>query len=88
MYIIIFNFNLNIGIMVNVLASSAVERGFKRVCQTKDYTIGICWFSEALRSKNKDWVDQNNVSEWSDMSTIDLLFQWASTIKIQLGVLV
>jgi hypothetical protein len=69
MFIIIFNFNLTFGIMVNVLASSAVERGFKRVCQTKDYKIGICWFSEALRSKNKDWVDQNNVSEWSDMST-------------------
>jgi hypothetical protein len=28
------------------------------------------------------------VSEWSDMSTRELLFQWASTIKIQLGVLV
>ena len=42
MFIIIFNFNLTIGIMVNVLASSAVERGFKRVCQTKDYKIGIC----------------------------------------------
>jgi hypothetical protein len=28
------------------------------------------------------------VSEWSDMSTCGLLFQWASTIKIQLSVLV
>jgi hypothetical protein len=27
---------------------------------------------------------QNNVSKWSDMSTRVLLFQWASTIKIQL----
>jgi hypothetical protein len=27
---------------------------------------------------------QNNVSKWSDMSTRGLLFQWASTIKIQL----
>jgi hypothetical protein len=25
--------------------------------------------------------NQNNVSEWSDMSTPGLLFQWASTIK-------
>jgi hypothetical protein len=24
---------------------------------------------------------QNNVSEWSDMSTCRVLFQWASTIK-------
>jgi len=32
--------------------------------------------------------NQNNVSEWSDMSTHGLLFQWASTIKIQLSMLV
>jgi hypothetical protein len=31
--------------------------------------------------------NQNNVSDWSDMSTRGLLFQWASTIKkIQLSV--
>ena len=61
--------------MVSVLASSAVDRGFDpRSGQTKDYEIGICCFSAkhaALRSKNKDWLarNQNNVSEWSDMST-------------------
>jgi hypothetical protein len=33
-------------------------------------------------------LNQNNVSEWSDMSTRWLLFQWASTIQIQIGVLV
>jgi hypothetical protein len=32
--------------------------------------------------------NQNNVSEWSDIFTHGLLFQWASTIKIQLSVLV
>jgi hypothetical protein len=32
--------------------------------------------------------NQNNVSEWSDMSTRGLLFQWASTIKIHLRMLV
>jgi hypothetical protein len=41
---------------------------------------GICCFSAkhaALRSKSKDWLaqNQNNVSEWSDMSTRGLLFQ-------------
>ena len=30
----------------------------------------------------------NNVSEWGDMSISGLLFQWASTLKIQLRVLV
>ena len=40
----------------------------------------------AFRKKSKDWLarNQKNVSEWSDISTRGLLFQWASTIKIQL----
>ena len=67
--------------MVSVLTSSAVDRGFEpRSGQTKDYKIGICCFSAkhtALRRKSKDWLarNQNNVSEWSDMSTRRLLFQ-------------
>jgi hypothetical protein len=67
--------------MVSVLASSAIYRGFKpRSGQTKDYTIGICCFSAkhaALRRKSKDWFarNQNNVFEWSDISTRGLLFQ-------------
>ena len=69
------------GVMVSVLASSAVDRGFEhRSGQTKDYKIGICCFSAkhaALRKKSKDWLarNQNNVPEWSDMSTRGLLFQ-------------
>jgi hypothetical protein len=61
------------GVMVSVLTSSVVDRGFKpRSGQTKDYKIGICCFSTkhaALRRKSKDWLtrNQNNVSEWSDM---------------------
>ena len=56
-------------VMVSVLTSSAVDVG-----QTKDFKIGICCLSAkhtALRSKSKDWLarNQNNVSEWSDMST-------------------
>ena len=79
--------------MFSVLASSAVNRGFKpRSGQIKDYKIGICCFSAkhtALRRKIKDWLAQNqdNVSEWGDMSFRGLLFQCASTIKIQLSVL-
>ena len=46
------------GVMVSVLASSAVDRGFKpRSGQTKDYKIGICCFPAkhaALRRKSKD----------------------------------
>ena len=67
--------------MVSVLASNAVDREFEQLSsQTKDYKIGICCFSAkytALRRKSKDWLarNQNNVSEWSDMSTHGLLFQ-------------
>jgi hypothetical protein len=67
--------------MVSVLASSAVDRGFEpRSGQTKDYKISIYCFSAkhaALRRKSKDGLarNQNNVSEWSDMSTRELLFQ-------------
>ena len=68
-------------VMASMLASSAVDRGLEsRSGQTKDYEIGICCFSAkptALRRKSKDWLvrNQDNVSEWSDMSTRGLLFQ-------------
>jgi hypothetical protein len=61
-----------------------VVRGFEpRSGQTKDYKIDICCFSAkhaALMRKSKDWLarNQNNMSEWSDMSTGGLLFQLAS----------
>jgi hypothetical protein len=57
------------GVMVSVLTSSTVDRGFKpRSGQTKDYKIGICCFSvkhAELRRKSKDWLvqNQNDVSE-------------------------
>ena len=81
-------------VMVSVLASSAEDRGFESwSCQTEDYKIGSCCFSAkhaALRIKIKDWLAQNqdNVSEWGDMSINRLLFQWASTMKIQPSILV
>ena len=51
-----------------------------RSCQTKDYKIGICCFSTkhvSLKGNSKYGLVQNqdNVSEWSDMSTHRLLFQ-------------
>jgi hypothetical protein len=51
------------GVMVSVLALSAVDREFEsRSCQTKDYKIGFCCFSakqSALRRKNKNWLPLN-----------------------------
>jgi hypothetical protein len=47
-------------------------------------------YERSIKEKEKDWLAryQNNVSEWSDMSSRRLLFQWASAMKIQLSVLV
>ena len=46
------------GVMVNVLSSSVVDHGFQpHLGQTKDYKIGICYFSAKyaeIRSKNKN----------------------------------
>ena len=69
--------------MVSVFAASAVVCGFEpRSGETKDLKIGICCFSAkhaALRSKNEDWLarNQNNVSEWSEMSIRGPFFQLA-----------
>jgi hypothetical protein len=69
------------GVIVSVLASSTVDRGFEpRSRQTKDYKIGICCFSAkhaALRKKSKNWLARNqiNVSAWSNMSNRRPLFQ-------------
>jgi hypothetical protein len=69
------------GVNVSGIASGVVDRGFEpRSGQTKDYEIGICCFSSkhaALRRKSKDWLarNQDNVSEWVDMSIHGLLFQ-------------
>jgi hypothetical protein len=49
LYIAITN-NHIAGVMVSVISSSVVDRGFDpQSCQTKDYAIGICSFS-ATRS--------------------------------------
>ena len=69
------------GVMISVLTSSAVDRGFEpRSGKTKDYEIGICCSSTkhtALKEKRKEWLarNQDNVSEWGDISTRGLLFQ-------------
>ena len=60
--------------MVNVFASSAVDRGFEpRSGQTK--TMKLIFVASplehaALRKRSKDWLaqHQNNVSEWGDNS--------------------
>ena len=70
-----------------MLASSAVDRGFKsRSDQTKDYQlVFVAYYGKhaKLRRKSKDWLawNQDNVSEWSDMYIRGLLFPLANTMK-------
>ena len=69
---------------------SMVDHGFEpRSGQTKDYKIGIFLLLCYKAYSFKEWEQRLG---WhrikiicpSDMSTHELLFQWASTIKIQL----
>jgi hypothetical protein len=68
-------------VMVRMLASGAVDRGFEpRSGKTKNYKIVCCCFATkhaALRRKEKYWLagNQDNVSKWGNMSIRKLLFQ-------------
>jgi len=58
--------------MIPMISVLALGRSW--VGKTRDYKIGMCRFSAnhaALRRQGKEWLAriQNNVSEWSDMST-------------------
>ena len=84
------SFNCIDGLMVSVLALSAVDCGFKSWAgQTKDYNFGICCFSAkhaALRSKRTGWLGimimcPSTEVEWHYCL---LLFQLANNINIQL----
>jgi hypothetical protein len=62
-----------------------------KICHSSScYLVKQSLVMAPFRCKNKDWSgqNQNNVSEWNDISTHRLLFQWTSTLKIQLRVLV
>ena len=64
----------------SMLISRVVDRGFEpRSGQSKDYNIGICFFSSkhTLRRKREGWLAQNqdNVSNWSYKSICRQLFE-------------
>jgi hypothetical protein len=58
-----------LGVMVRMLASSAVDSGFEPISgPTKDYKIDICCFSAkhtSLRRKNKDWYSASSLKQQS-----------------------
>jgi hypothetical protein len=66
------------GVMVSVIASSAVDCG--KTLIGSNQRLGIsCFFAKhaSLRRKSKDWLARNrdNVSEWGSMSICELLLQ-------------
>ena len=68
------------GEMVSVLASSAVDRRFEPrwiTLKTMKLISVASSLSMQRSGERADWLarNQNNVSEWSDMSTHGLLFQ-------------
>ena len=65
------------------------KQTWRREVYAKDYSLHICCFSTKhieLKSKSKDWLtrNQDDVSNWSSMSTWGPLFRWFSPIKIEL----
>jgi hypothetical protein len=74
-------------VMARVFAPSDVDHAFEpRSGQTKEYKIGICCYSAkhaALKNKSKDWFahNQDSVSEWSDMSKIEMYLVIARSIS-------
>jgi hypothetical protein len=83
-------YNHNRDEMVNMIALSMVDRGFEPwLSQTKYNNIGIsCLSVKKTALKCKNHLNVSKCSDMSDMSTHGLLFQWDSTIKIQLSVFV
>ena len=65
------------GVIVSVLASRAVDRGFKsRSGQAKRLENCFSANHATLRRKSKEWLIQNqdNVFEWGDMSIHGMFF--------------
>jgi hypothetical protein len=67
------------GVMVSVLASSAVDCEFEaQLDRTKDYKIGICAKYATLRRKSKGWLARNQdilFPSGATCLTATLLFQ-------------
>ena len=68
--------------MVCVFTSRAIDHGFEPLLgQIKDYAIVVFLYFSAkhtvLISRSKDWLarNQNNVSDWSDLSIHGVLYQ-------------
>ena len=85
-YIYIYTWNNNIKMTFQNKIS------FKENKQKLNYptvhNIDICWFSAkhtALRRKRKDGLVLNQDNLWGGMFIRSLLFQWDSTIKVQLN---
>jgi hypothetical protein len=75
-----------VGVCVCVGGGGGVSTEPEHCFHTKHKSVFLFYLQ---RSASEDWLAQNqdNVSVWSDMSIRRLLFQRASTIKVQLRLL-
>jgi hypothetical protein len=85
-------FELTTSVLIGTDCTGSCQSNYHTITTTTAPAIGICCFSTehaALKSKSKNWLarNQGNVSKWSDKSTC-ILFQWSSTIKLQLSMLI
>ena len=77
-------YTASVFVMVSVRTSSVVDREFEpRSGQTKDYKIDICFFSAKHAALRRIMCPIED-----DVFIRRLLFQWTSTIQIQLSLLV
>ena len=78
--------------MVNVFASECAKSWVRAPVRSiqRQQNWYLLLPHTTLRNKSKDCLarNQDNVSEWSDMSIHELLLLWSSTIQIQLSILV
>jgi hypothetical protein len=84
------------GVMVSVIASSVVGRGVRTHVRSKQRLLN--WYTCMLllrwtyniKEQKQRLVGSNsdNLTRWDDMFTRGLLFQWSSTIKAKVKVLV
>jgi hypothetical protein len=76
--------------VVSVLAPSVVDRRFEpRSYYTKEYAIGIWWFSAkyaAKRRMSNAWLAryEDNVAEWGDISADCCVSEKKPTIRLGL----
>jgi hypothetical protein len=70
--------------IAEILLNVALKHQQQKIQSTKDYKCGICSFCVELRSKSKEYwaLNGNHLSNWSNLSICELLFQEANYVLL------